>query len=199
MNLVLTIIFGVIGLVGVILTVHFGRKSARLERERKSINWSDVQLAASDLAEKIRHSGFLPSLILAPGARGGIIAEALAQDLGGAIAVVVGITEWKESGLFEGDLSKYECFETNKWKVCIPKCVFDNLDTRILVVDDLTMSGGAMQKIRSMLEEKGVAEDKIRTATIVTTTVAIQNHMAPDFYWKETDSPSFFFPWGKAK
>lgn len=195
----LTWIFGVIGVVGVSLTLYYGRKSARLERESKTISWSDVQLAADDLAEEIRKSGFRPNLILASGARGGIIAEFMAQHIDHSVPVLVGITQWKDTGYGSCDLSKYDYFETSKWRVSIPLAIYDNADKNILVVDDLAMSGDAMEQIRKRLVEKGFAKDRIKTATAVAADVAVKAHKAPDYYWLETHSSSFYFPWGKAR
>jgi hypoxanthine phosphoribosyltransferase len=195
----LTIVFGLIGVVGVGFTIHYGRKSARLDRERKSLSWSDVQLAADDLAEEIHKSGFNPELILSPGARGGVIAEFVAHHTEASVPVLVGITQWKDSGFGGCDLSKYDYFETSKWRVCIPLAVYDNTDKRILIVDDWAMSGDAMERLRSRLLEKGFSQERIRTATAVVTDVAVKAHKAPDHYWRETDSPHFYFPWGKAR
>ena len=199
MELILTIAFGVIGVGGLISTIYFGKKSARLEKARISLSWAEVQLASSDLADSIGATGFVPDIIFAPGARGGIVAESLAHDLNPRSAVLIGITQWKGTGLFEGDLSSYRNFDTAKWRVSVPLALFQNTKANILIVDDLAMSGESLQFIISLLEREGFESNQIRTAVLVATSVAVHNGKGPDFFWKETDSPKFFFPWGKAR
>ncbi len=199
METVLTIVFGIIGGVGAALTVYYGRKSARLERERETLSWNDVQLAADDLAEDIRKSRFQPQFILALNTRGGIIAEFVAQNMADSLPIVVGITEWRDFGYNAYDLKQYDSFETTKWRVSIPLTVYDNTDKNVLIVDDLVMSGDAMEEARKRLAERGFTKDAIRTAAIVVTDVAIKTHKAPDYHWRQTDSSSFYFPWGKAR
>jgi hypothetical protein len=45
----------------------------------------------------------------------------------------------------------------------------------------------------------GFAPSAVKTMALVATDVAIRNNKAPDFYWKVTDSPRFYFPWGEAR
>ncbi len=191
-------LFGITTIIGTILTIAYGQKSARLERESKSITWTDVQSAANDLASDVR-GDFIPELIFAPGARGGILAHMMAQELGPNTPVFIGFCEWKGSRAPSVSMPSYQVFDTNKWRVHMPGGMFSDQSKRVLIVDDFAASGDAMEKIRDAFVTDGFALERIKLAAIVTTKVAINNKKAPNYYWRKADSIDFYFPWGRAK
>ena len=196
---ILTWTFGLVSAAGLLLTLHYGRKAARLERARQNLTWEDILIAADDLASQLSKIGFQPELLLATSARGAIIAHLIGRHLPHTIPVLVGIVEWKDDHLFEGDLSSYDAIDTNKVRIYIPKVVYANIERRVLLVDDFAMSGNGMSETRSRLEAHGFRPDAVKTATLIASVVAIASHRVPDFYWKKVDTLDFFFPWGRAK
>jgi len=196
---ILTRVFGIISAVGVVLTIYYGIKSAKLERKRKTLEWSDILMAADDLAKAIKRTKFIPEVIFSPSVRGGIVAELVSQSLHLSTPVILGFSEWKYGELFDGDLTAYDSFDTSRWTVHLPRMLYCNVDRRILIVDDLAMSGDALAQIKLKLEENGCPKDNIKTATVVASKISGQNHKAPDHCWMETESTDFFFPWGKTR
>ena len=196
---VLTWVFGLASVIGLALTLYYGRKSSRLEQARRTLSWEDVVIASDDLATSIARSGFKPDLFLASSARGGLIAHLLAKHLAPTTPVLVGVVEWKDEGLFEGDLSAYDVLDTSKVRHHIPKALYSNTDRRVIIVDDFAMSGDGLAETRARLAAHGFPPDAIRTATLVVTATALARHRGPDYYWKKVDSLDFFFPWGRAK
>jgi hypoxanthine phosphoribosyltransferase len=69
----------------------------------------------------------------------------------------------------------------------------------ILIVDDFVMSGDFLSALKRVLKDAGVSMERVRTASIATTKVAVRNHKGPDYYWWLADDDEFFFPWGKAR
>jgi hypoxanthine phosphoribosyltransferase len=196
----LNIIFGIITIISFIVTIYYGRKSIRLEKEKKTLDWADLQASANDLSTSIKNSGFIPEIIFTPGLRGATFANLLQEEFDSINApVFVGLSIWKKGGKTLNDTSDFEVIETNKWQVLIPKSLFKLSDKKILIVDDFAMSGDFLQNLKKILLVNGFQNPNIKTATIAATTVAIQNGKGPDFNWIEPSDSSFYFPWGKAK
>lgn len=192
-------VFGIVGLAGVLLTIHYGRKSARLEREKVTLTWTDLRIAVDDIAKEITNSSFVPDLIFALSGRGSIVAHLLSQELETEVPVLVGVTLWKESNAKPMDLPHHEFITTSKWYLGVPAALFEKATQRLLIVDDFAMTGDALERIRNLLMSKGYPSDNLRTVTVVATEVAVRSKKGPNFFWRSTESTQFFFPWGRAK
>ena len=198
-NLFLTIIFGIIGSGGVGASIYYGKKSIALEKSKVTLDFEDLSVACSDIADFLKKEKFQPDIVYTPGAKSGILAELLSQKFTHEPFVAVGSLEWKDTGLNQIEAGNSSVFESTKWRILVPDIVLANKDRNILLVDDITMSGDGLQGIISILIKAGYKEENIKTATLVCTTVAIASKKAPDFYWKKTDGTLFYFPWGKTR
>jgi hypoxanthine phosphoribosyltransferase len=194
----LSLVFGATTVIGLVLTVYYGRKSAQLELARKKLDWADLQSCANDLGSAIKKS-FSPDVILTPGLRGATFANLLINEFDKELPVFVGITSWKEKTGAISTCSNYLLIETNKWYVHIPQCVLGYKGKNILIVDDFAMSGDFLERVRTLFVSEGFEEAAVKTACIATTKVAVHNHKAPNYFWMETTDDNFYFPWGKAK
>lgn len=192
----MTVFFVVTTILGIALTTYFGIKSVRLERTKKSLDWADLQAAASDLGAEVRR--FHPEVIFSPGLRGATFANLL-LDASGEVPVFVGVSTWKESAVGIKQIAGYVAIETKKWFVHVPEALFTVANQRLLVVDDFAMSGDFLEKLRELCISRGFKPESIKTLAIVTTKVAKDNHKAPDYCWMQTPDSSFYFPWGKAR
>ena len=197
----LNIIFGIISVISFGTTIYYGRKSSNLEKQRKKIDWTDIQACANDLGKDLKKTKFKPDIIFTPGLRGATFVNLLQNEISKEIPVFVGISFWKENNK-NFDLNLYEDFytiETSKWFVLIPKILISQKKQKILIVDDYTMSGDFLQIITNLLVDNGIDKKNIKSMTIATTKVAIENHKEPDYFWMTTSDSNFYFPWGKAK
>lgn len=187
-----------IGVVGAVLTIYFAKKSERLNRLRRRLEWTDLQAAATDLGQRIKRE-CPPVAIVTPGLTGATFANLLVGEFALQPPVFVGTRTWKPEA--HGLIPDHGSFliETKKWFVTIPKAVMEYKDGLILIVDDFAMSGDFLDTLRDLLATEGVPPDHIRSATIAVTRVAIRNHKSPDYYWWIADDDDFFFPWGKAR
>ncbi|MDQ5820386.1 MAG: hypothetical protein M3540_02985 [Actinomycetota bacterium] len=100
---------------------------------------------------------------------------------------------------FQGSLDDFDTIRTNKCNVHIPLALYKHRDLKLLIIDDLALGGDTLVAMRDHCIAHGFQADSVKTMSLVATEVAIRNRKAPDFFWKETDSPRFYFPWGEAR
>ena len=209
-NLIVGIIGFPLGAIGLILTVYYARKAEQTEIElkrisglRKRLDWSEIQMAASDLEKAVSAAGIIPTLIFSPGLSGATFANLFEKALEVRTTVYVGICYWKAS---DSNFSEpkdadqnYIRLETTKWVVLVPRIAEWKENDQILILDDFVMSGDFLTSFRKALVESGIQDDRIHSAAIVTTHVAKQSKKGPDFSWFVSDDDNFYFPWGKAR
>jgi len=187
-----------IGIVGVVLTIYYARKSERLNRMRKRLEWPDLQAAATDLGRRIKRD-VQPAALVTPGLAGATFANLLVSEFPNQPPVYVGTRIWREDPHDEVRPGSWMVLNTKKWIVTIPDGVLNHKDGTILIVDDFVMSGDFLDAFRDKLVSEGVDSSRIRAASLACTRVAIANHKGPDYYWWLADNDDFYFPWGKAK
>lgn len=190
--------FGIVGVVGVLLTVYYENKTRKLERLNKSLSWSELQAGTHDLTKQFRGS-FQPEVILSPNLRGGILSHLIMDSYDYHIPVFIGQIFWRK---LEGEIPSipdHFQIQTGKWMLYIPKSLMEFSDKKLLIVDDFAMSGDTLASVKQVLVENGFDENKIKTVSLVTTKVAIQNSKASDYFWKAAEDDDFYFPWGKAR
>lgn len=191
-------LFGIIGVVGVGLTIYYESKSRKLEKLNKSLSWAELQAGTHDLCKQFR-GNFKPEVILTPNLRGGIISHLVMDNYDYHIPVFVGQIFWRKLGGEITRIPNHFEIETGKWILYIPEALLEFKDKRLLIVDDFAMSGDTLANVKQLLISKGFNPELIKTVSLVTTKVAIQNNKAADYYWKASEDDSFFFPWGKAR
>jgi hypoxanthine phosphoribosyltransferase len=135
MDVVLGIAGFAVGLVGIVLTIYYARRSERFNMLRKRLEWPDLQAAANDLAHRIKRD-FVPVAIVTPGLRGATFANLLAAEFVDQPPVYVGVSTWKEDAPNKPMLGDSFQIDTKKWYVEIPKAISRYTHGTILVVDD---------------------------------------------------------------
>lgn len=195
----LNIIFGIATLISLIFTIYFGIKANKLEKSRKKLEWTDLQASANDLGDLVKKDKFTPDIIFTPGLRGATFTNLLKQEINKEVPVFVGISIWKEKAENIQPIPDFIMIETNKWYIFMPNGLLKQNSKKVLIIDDYVMSGDFLEKLKQVLIDNGFDNDNIKTMSIVTTQVAINNHKAPNYHWLITKDDSFYFPWGKAK
>jgi hypoxanthine phosphoribosyltransferase len=198
-----------VGIVGVILTIYYATKAVRsqeqvrrLEGLRKRLDWTEIQTAASDLAQSLLAKGVIPRAFVTPGLNGATFANLLRDALGSSAPVYVGVSHWKEDDPKDGNLlvedaAAYISLETSKWRVFLPRVPASVASGTVLLVDDLVMSGDFLVAARTALLSSGIS--RVTTAAIVTTEVASRGKKAPEHSWLTTHETEFYFPWGRSR
>lgn len=114
------------------------------------------------------------------------------------LPVMVGISSWSNFDYFD-DIVGYKVLTTKKWQLLIPELLFSDTKKKLLIVDDFAMTGDFLFILKDELIKYGYKPYNIKSITIATTRLAIENNTAPDLYWRKNADSNFFFPWGKAK
>lgn len=206
----ITLTISVVGLVGTALgtigTIHYGKKSSRLEREKRRLQWDDIHICAYGLKRYLENEQFLPEVVYTPSLRGGALAHLVTVLYSEPIPIVVG------NSFQKNDIENYSKCKPGKtitkgsvilkdhprWQVEIPMVLGKYKSKKLLIIDDMAMSGDFLQKLKQAVVKHGFSEADIKTATVACTEVAKSNGKAPDYHWHECKDSNFFFPWGKA-
>ena len=189
----------VVGIAGVVLTVHYARRSEAFNKLRKRLEWADLLAASNDLGKRLKSAGFQPDIIVTPGLRGATFSNLLISEFNKEPIVYVGISTWKDGQAVRPENDADISINTKKWSVSIPGAVKDITTGNILIVDDFVMSGDFLDSLIEALLRLDVKPDRIRSAAIAATKVAVKNHKAPAYYWWLAEDDDFYFPWGKAR
>ena len=186
-----------------IYAVYCNKRAKRKERDNQSVKWTDLPVAAQDMAKKIKHE-FLPEVIYAPSEKSGILIRLLKTHWDMFIPSITGFgmrkddyTTSEEAKIINRD-NNYHSFVTSKWRSYIPKQLFEYKDKKLLIVDDFAKSGDFIDKLIDVLVQKGFQRSNIKVFCLATHEVAIDNRETVDFYWRKTQS-SIYMPWGKTE
>lgn len=192
-----------IGAFAIIIAIYFGLQSKYLFKEIRRISWDELRLAARELRKKIEKE-FHPDLIFVPCKRGATIVN-LMYDVEENVQLFVGNRLDKRRTQFslpKNWRQQWAIVETGKYKHLIPRYLLnllkENKNRKILIIDDFTMTGDSIEKIKELMEKEKIPSDNIKTAAIVATYVSYEGKGLPDFYWLITAYKVFYFPWGKA-
>lgn len=192
----ISIVGTILGAVGVMLTINSNKKEKRL----RTVTWSDLQSATKYFWRKLKHNKFVPTFIITPGQKGGIIAQLVRDFYEENIPIFSGFLEPNSTSRAFDD--NYFTIITTKWRVHMPisiKTFEDKESAKILIVDDFVMSGDFLLNLKNTLLELGYQKDNICACSVAVTKVAIDGHKEPDYYWKVVENKDFYFPWGKAE
>jgi len=215
-NLIITIVSLIIGSIGIVLTVYFQQKAEKIKKASRRLEWSDIQAAANEIGNKLRTSGFLPSIIITPSLSGATFANLLADYFDGQAIVFVGMrypknnnksTDSDRSAPFKRDtinLNSMVHFDLRNWDVYIPKQAFicaNKVSDGILIVDDYCNSGQCIKQIVNKLIKKSCIQlDRIKSATIGASPYAQDRVDVLNYWWIIIPThEKFYFPWGIAQ
>jgi len=141
------------------------------------LGWDDAERLTAVLAEKISASGYRPDLLVAVLRGGYVVARILGDMIGVDEIAVVEVKFYRGVGERSG-------------KPVVTKPPLGNAaGRRVLVVDDVTDTGGTLQTALRAVELLGPSE--IRTATLFRKPWSAA---VPDYYAAETDR-WIVFPW----
>lgn len=197
----MNIISFIIGIIGTLLSAYGAYLTVRSNqqtRKSKTIDWGQMQTACKYICKQLKNN-FIPDAIITPGQKGGILAQLILDNLDLEIPIYTGFLISKEKKSNEILSENYILLETTKWNVFLPKSIEVSKDMKILIVDDLVMSGDFLYKLQNRLIEYGYSKKNIQSCSIATTTVANATKKSPDYYWKIVDADDCYFPWGKAR
>lgn len=199
-SLVLTIISILITVVSIGITIYSIRRAKAAEKALQSITWEDIQKASAKIARKLIKT-YKPAVIYIPNIKSGIMLQFVKNYFPDYIPIVVGHTVSKEY-FSENDCNKikglesYWYVDTKKWYTYIPNILFEYKDQDILILDNLSLTGNFLNIITEELIKQGIPCEHIITACIATTEAAINEKVAPRYYYKTLNaSKEVYMPW----
>lgn len=198
---IMTYISFIIGIVGTILSavgIGLTVRSNKKTREAKTIDWSQMQTASKHISKLLKRN-FIPDFIITPGQKGGIFAQLIMDNLEIMFPIYTGYIFDKNTKINSTQNNDCIIIETSKWNVYLPNYIKHTVDMKVLIVDDLVMSGDFLISLKKSLISFGYKNENIKSCSIATTSVAKNTNKSPDFFWKIVDADDCYFPWGKAR
>lgn len=171
-------------------------RAKKLSLQAKSVTWEDFDHATTHLAGELDRLVSDSTVIYAPDNVGGYIADAIVKKLRRPVPIITGVKlrNTQQATFASGG---YVLTETSKWKLYIPRTLFDNKGRHVVVIHDLTMSGDYLVNLGRVFRDNGIGQ--VTSVSLIVSEIAISTHKAPDLYWKTYTQGEFFFPWGRAE
>ena len=144
----ITIVLAVVSVLGTIGTFYFGARSVRLERIKNSLTWKEVESGSLDLLNRAE-AAFKPDILLMTSGPGAIIASLAMIQARRFFPVYTAILEDKRSARFHCEPKGHFKVFTKKWIVHLPEQLCNEVDKRIMVIDDCVISGDVQTAICS--------------------------------------------------
>ena len=191
---VVSIVVGILGLIG---TLYFGIKSRRLTEKIRKFDWIDIEAGVKYLNRRVARK-FQPDIIVTTSAgSASIVANLFIANTEKFIPFYSGISK-KIDDEFTHEPKCKQFYMTSRWKTYIPDEVFQHKNARVLILDDVTLSGDTLARLIELLVKNGVKRENIFSASLFATDMSITGNRAPDVYWYRISDTHFYFPWGKS-
>ena len=196
---------------GLVFNVCTFVHAQKMKKKRRSITWTDISIAANNLAKEIKKT-HKPDVIYIPNIKSGILVQFIKDYFDGYIPIIVGQAIQKnsvrDSRLIEDeknrikqlekqikDIDNYWKVDTSKWSAYVPKSLLKYKNEKILILDNLVLTGDFLKSITRVLKSNHI--ENVEVACIGTTKSAIEDNVAPQFYWKSLPEGDIYMPWGK--
>lgn len=187
------------------ISIAFAAKSNRqrieTEKKLKEITWEDMQNAANFIAKKLIKN-YCPNVIYIPNIKSGIMLQFVKNYFSEYIPVIVGQAISKDISCANPadkikDITEYWYVDTRNWYTYIPKALYKYKEGKILILDNLSLTGNFLQLLTDELIDKGIPKENIACACVATTDAAVTDKTAPEFYYKILmPSKDIRMPWG---
>ena len=158
--------------------------------------WQEIQTGVDYLVKKTKN--FCPDIVLAPSnGASGIIANLYLVKHDEYIPLLYG--NHKKSGdAFTVNINGKYGYKTDKWEVWLSNDIEEYTDKKILVIQDVVLTGDSLQGVRKALIECVYARENIKFAAVFVSSVAVKSQKVPDIYWFQLDdSTQYYYPWGR--
>ncbi|HWT05651.1 MAG TPA: hypothetical protein VN224_07830 [Xanthomonadales bacterium] len=187
----LSYFIAVLGLAG---TFYYGIRSTRLQKRLTRFTWNEVEHGINLLCEKVLKE-FRPDVVLTISVPGKIISS-LMMIRSLHVAIEYSALTLRSKAHENDVLKDHFMVRTQKFTLAVPKAVAHLKDKKILVVDSAVVTGDLLLEVMTLLREKGVPVENLKSASLIVTDFAIQAGKAPDFYWSSVKDTGYSLPWG---
>lgn len=180
---------GVLGLAG---TLYFGIKSRRLVEKVRKFDWHDIEAGVKYLNKQVS-ARFQPDVIVTTSAgSASIVASLFVSNTTAFIPFYCGISKRIDAD-FTSEPPCKRFYTTSRWKTYIPDEVFRHTKARVLILDDVTLSGDSLAHLTQLLIVNGFDKQNVFSASLFATDMSITGNRAPDVYWYRISDTHFTF------
>jgi hypoxanthine phosphoribosyltransferase len=190
MGVALTLIFGILGALGVYLTW----RSLRQPRDLR-YSWDDIHHGVADLHQKIRDSNWKPEVLVTVTGSGAIVANLFMKIMNERLPFYAVMLEdprrpWGYTP------ASHRKIDAGRWTINVPESLLlESKKNKILIIDSSHFSGLTMKALKSLLTESGFND--IRHACFVQLERPQGATEEPDYYAHRSNNAVFYYPWGK--
>jgi hypoxanthine phosphoribosyltransferase len=168
----------------------------RLSLQLKTITMDDVQIFSQDVVRFLK--GWKPDVIYCPDLRAGFVGFFLAREIGIQVPILTGYIFSKDKPVVDCNVDNYyEVMETPRYHIMIERYIFKYIGKKILIVDEIAVTGEAIHAIKQLLNKNGAPEGSILSCVVVASVAADKSGRKPNFVWRLVENPEVIFPWGR--
>jgi len=193
---ILTILFGIISIIGTAAAFYFERRARKLAIEKNRFSWSDIEHGSQLITQKCIKR-FKPKALLTFSGSGSVIGNLCLIYSGEYLPMYTVIEYPNDRKKIIEDMSGFAKFEYSKWVLFVPEAFMTHKNDRVVLIHDCTISGVGLNFIVQKLVESGFDRNNIMTAALISTQASIDARLAPDCYSYQIENNVFYFPWGK--
>lgn len=192
----ISVFSSIFGIVATVISIILERKNRKLRSKLSKFTWQDIQLGVDHLVKET--NDFCPDFVLAPSnGASGIVANLYLVKMDRYIPIMYG-NHKKMGDNFTANVEGKYGYTTSKWQVYFSNDIEKYTDKKILVIQDVVLSGDSLQGVREALKKCGYSEKNVRFAALFVSTVSINSNKQPDYYWYHLDdSVKYYYPWGR--
>ena len=140
LSLILTVLFGIISIIGTAAAFYFERRANKLAIEKNRFSWSDVERGSQLIARKCIKR-FKPKAVLIFSGAGSIIGN-LCLIYSGEYLPIYTVIEYPSGRKITMEVeSGFVRFEYSKWLLFVPESFMTHKDERVAIIHDCTISG----------------------------------------------------------
>jgi hypoxanthine phosphoribosyltransferase len=200
----------IIGIVSLIYAVRVARRESEvkqlneelkglneeLKRQLKSISIDDIKIFSEDARKFFKD--WRPEAIYCPDVRGAIVGYFLSRELGLSVPILSGYIFPRDNPIRDCNLDNHHTvLKTPKYEILLDKYVYKLVGKKILILDEIAVTGEAIYAIKEDLLLNGINNALVRSCVVVTCRAAITHGRKPDYIWREVQHEDIMFPWGR--
>lgn len=177
----------------------FSRKIKQSGRKIRKFTWQEIEIGVMTLSRRISKD-FEPEVIMCSSTgASGIVANLYFLTNEKFIPILWGNHRPRKSKFtVPVEENRSISFKTRKWAVYLPDELEKYKDKKILIIEDVVLSGDSLEKELELVKQCGYKPENIKSAAVFVSTVAIYSNKKPDYYWYQLDNAfEYYYPWSR--
>lgn len=188
-------VIGIICIITSCYSIYITIKHTELKRRLKRYYWKDVENGIKELSLKIEKR-FIPDVILSVSGSSSIVSNLYITQTAKFIPIITAFS-LKNGDKIPAALEKnYSKFDNQNWSVYLPKDLLNYKNSKLLIIDDVIITGTTLFELKKHLTEMGFRDSAIFSSALFCSDLAIERGISPDCYTFKTEDRKFYFPWG---